>query len=656
MLLPLLVLAVPILDTTLVTVMRLAREAAGDAGRARTTRRTGSSTTGSRSRRRSALLLSIAIALGATSIAYNVLDNERLTIVGVLAHLCPARPVRRLPVRSERTHAPRPGRRHVAAARADVRATPARRGARRLRAHLRLVPRRIPARRRQQGNGAAARCVPGPPCPSCSASVTSHSSRFGIYRRVWRYATSRDALAIAAAVGISELVAVGIVVATRSLGPFPARVFLVDAVLCTALVTASRLDAQAAPAGARGRLARDRERVLVVGAGRHGRSVARELRESGTRVVGFVDDNASLRRRRIAGVTVLGAIDEIATLARLLATGRGARVDPRRVARASRTGRRGVQERGRTVPLRASAHRDTGRAGRGDSRVTSATAASRREADADATGRASPAGRTRAAACGVFRPVRSLRLAGVATRGADDLHRRARDDADLPLHRRHGATRSSRRVVRLHDARPWLTAPAWWISDVETAFAAIKYAQTLVMAAAIFPAYLLARTVVSSQWALFAAIAAIAAPALSYAPMLVEEPFAYPAATLALWLLVANGRASDLALVPARRGRVRPRDADPLAADRSLPRPRRAVCWCSAGGASRCARYRSTWSRWDWVGALALARRGGVVRDGLDRKPLGGLGRDDGALERPDRRVRRSGPPAGSRSASASCR
>jgi FlaA1/EpsC-like NDP-sugar epimerase len=52
----------------------------------------------------------------------------------------------------------------------------------------------------------------------------------------------------------------------------------------------------------------------VIGAGSHGRSVARELREDGQRVVGFVDDNPSLRRRRIAGVTVLGRTDETATV------------------------------------------------------------------------------------------------------------------------------------------------------------------------------------------------------------------------------------------------------------------------------------------------------------------------------------------------------
>jgi FlaA1/EpsC-like NDP-sugar epimerase len=48
-----------------------------------------------------------------------------------------------------------------------------------------------------------------------------------------------------------------------------------------------------------------------VGAGRAGRALVRELREGGGgRVVGFLDDNPRVRRRRILGVTVVGGLDE----------------------------------------------------------------------------------------------------------------------------------------------------------------------------------------------------------------------------------------------------------------------------------------------------------------------------------------------------------
>ena len=69
---------------------------------------------------------------------------------------------------------------------------------------------------------------------------------------------------------------------------------------------------------------------------------------------------------------------------------------------------------------------------------------------------------------------------------------------------------------------PWFTAPFWWIQKVSTAYEAIKYFQALVMALAIFPAYGIASRILSKPWALFAAVGTIAAPALSYSPILVE--------------------------------------------------------------------------------------------------------------------------------------
>ena len=62
----------------------------------------------------------------------------------------------------------------------------------------------------------------------------------------------------------------------------------------------------------------------------------------------------------------------------------------------------------------------------------------------------------------------------------------------------------------------------------------MKLIGVLAMTAAIFPAYGLARLVVSRPYALFAAVGAVAAPALAYAPFLVDEPLAYPVSTLAL--------------------------------------------------------------------------------------------------------------------------
>ena len=82
-LLPLLILAVPILDTTLVTLVRLAqRRPVTQGGRDHSSHRL---VYYGLSESKAVLLLAVvASALGATALAYNVLDNARLTAIGVL--------------------------------------------------------------------------------------------------------------------------------------------------------------------------------------------------------------------------------------------------------------------------------------------------------------------------------------------------------------------------------------------------------------------------------------------------------------------------------------------------------------------------------------------------------------------------------------------
>jgi UDP-GlcNAc:undecaprenyl-phosphate GlcNAc-1-phosphate transferase len=309
MLLPLLVLAVPILDTALVTVRRVVeRRPVTQGGKDHTSHRLvyyGLSEV-----KAVGLLAMIAVALGATAVAYNVLDNGRITAVGVLlTFVLLVQFGGFLAELNERSRRGEPG---------DTS----------LRRALTFEPRRlvevlvdfvlvctsflaaylivVGSKGDDAQRGAFLAALPVVLGMRYVAFVG-----FRIYRRVWRYATPGDALAIAAACVVSELAAFGVIVATRPLGPFPARVFVVDAVLCTALVTASRLMLRLAPQ-VTGALQRERRRVLDVGAGRAGRSLVRELREdSAARVVGFVDDNIALRRRRVQGATVLGATDEL---------------------------------------------------------------------------------------------------------------------------------------------------------------------------------------------------------------------------------------------------------------------------------------------------------------------------------------------------------
>jgi hypothetical protein len=151
----------------------------------------------------------------------------------------------------------------------------------------------------------------------------------------------------------------------------------------------------------------------------------------------------------------------------------------------------------------------------------------------------------------------------------------------------------------------YLQAPVWWIDDTADAFGVAKTLGVLLMTAAVVPAYLLARTVVSRPWALFAALAAGAIPAYSYAPFLMEEPLAYPYATLALWLIAR-------ALTDLRRGTVLPALAACLVAPLvrgqltvlipTLALGLAALWWQS----DRFRELRRGWSAWDWSGVVVL--------------------------------------------------
>ncbi len=151
----------------------------------------------------------------------------------------------------------------------------------------------------------------------------------------------------------------------------------------------------------------------------------------------------------------------------------------------------------------------------------------------------------------------------------------------------------------------YLVAPAWWIDDTASAYEAAKFIGVLVMTATIFPAYALARTIVSRPWALGAAVAAAAIPALSYAPFLVEEPLAYPVATAALWL-IARALARPTRWTIGLAGIVCA-GAFLVRAQLSILIPVFGLALALAGWQHPAfRRRREAWSRWDWIGLAIL--------------------------------------------------
>ena len=312
MLLPLLVLAIPILDTTLVTIRRLAeRRPVTQGGTDHTSHRLvyyGLSET-----KAVVLLALIAVALGATSVAYNVLDRPAVTAVGVLVTFALLVQFGSfLAELSDQERRGRPGDtrlRHAIAVQprrlVELVVDAALVAGTFLVAYLLFVDGR--GTELQRGTFQAV-------LPVVLGTTYVVYVLVGVYRRAWRYAAARDLATIGAASLLATLVALGIVLATRDLGDFPMRVFAVSGALAVALAVISRWGVRFVPEAGRG-LDEGTRRVLVVGAGRAGRGIARDLRgDDEAHVVGFLDDNPRLRRRRVQGVPVLGVTADVAAV------------------------------------------------------------------------------------------------------------------------------------------------------------------------------------------------------------------------------------------------------------------------------------------------------------------------------------------------------
>lgn len=151
----------------------------------------------------------------------------------------------------------------------------------------------------------------------------------------------------------------------------------------------------------------------------------------------------------------------------------------------------------------------------------------------------------------------------------------------------------------------YVIAPAWWLDDTGRAYELVKLIGAIVMTSTIFPAYALARTVLARPWALGAAIAATAIPALSYAPFLVEEPLAYPVAVLALFLIARAGARPSLGRVGAAAAAAV--GAYLVRGQLSILLPVLALVLAAhVWQLERWRARRRAWSRSDWLGVAVL--------------------------------------------------
>jgi FlaA1/EpsC-like NDP-sugar epimerase len=141
---------------------------------------------------------------------------------------------------------------------------------------------------------------------------------FGLYRRLWVYASVNELKIIVAAVAVSSVIVSAVMITLFILGVItglPRSVLGIDFLLSLFFVGgirfALRIRAEArAPQPRNGKT----RKVLVIGAGDAGALVVRELlknRQSNLKPVGFLDDDPGKQQHELYGVQVLGTLTEL---------------------------------------------------------------------------------------------------------------------------------------------------------------------------------------------------------------------------------------------------------------------------------------------------------------------------------------------------------
>ena len=142
-------------------------------------------------------------------------------------------------------------------------------------------------------------------------------SFYGIYNRIWRYATIKDMFAIIGACTIG-----GVIVALLGLlfldVKLPRSIYIISYILDVGMICFSRLVVRMLLLMSQSDDDLPENSLVIIGAGDAGAMIAREMiqRGEGKKLLGFLDDDDAKVGKRILGYPVLGTSDDIAEIAR----------------------------------------------------------------------------------------------------------------------------------------------------------------------------------------------------------------------------------------------------------------------------------------------------------------------------------------------------
>lgn len=144
---------------------------------------------------------------------------------------------------------------------------------------------------------------------------------FGLYRRLWIYASTNELRIITVAVTTASVLTSGVMLVLISAGRIqpgmPRSALGIDWLLSLVLIGGSRFALRILAEQSSQHRNGKSKRVLIIGAGDAGALVVRELQKS-TLInlvpVGFLDDDPAKQRHEIYGVSVIGKVDKLASV------------------------------------------------------------------------------------------------------------------------------------------------------------------------------------------------------------------------------------------------------------------------------------------------------------------------------------------------------
>lgn len=144
---------------------------------------------------------------------------------------------------------------------------------------------------------------------------------YGLYNRIWKYASIGELLLVSYSVTTATLANIGISYFVMKAGsfPFPRTFFLLNLLLNIFFIGGSRLAWRLVRDNALHLGAAQGRPILIIGAGDTGVLVAKELKRhynGEIRLVGFVDDDPNKQNLKLLGLPVLGDREAIPTLIR----------------------------------------------------------------------------------------------------------------------------------------------------------------------------------------------------------------------------------------------------------------------------------------------------------------------------------------------------